>query len=106
MINPITYADLDRLLRRHRLEPRPVPPSHLAYVDQSGEPIFVFPVLPPSETVRPIHLAAVRRWFLDTGAIEDDEFERWLCCVRFGDECPEPAAVGAPGGRDRVQQSD
>ena len=95
MAKPITYADLDRLLVECGFIPRPVSAEHVAYVDQAEEPIFTFPVLPSSEAVRPFHLAAVRRWLLDTGLMEETEFDHWQCSVRFGDGCAEPVAAAA-----------
>src|SRR5262245_31728354 len=97
--NPVTYADLDQFLRRYKSDPRPVPLNHVTYVDPKQEPIFVFPVLPPSESVWPHHLASVRRWLLETGLASQDEYDRWLCAVRFGDLCREPATAGATDGR-------
>ena len=99
MANPITYADLDRLLVRQGFVPRSVSAAHVAYLDRREEPIFTFPVLPPSEAVRPFHLAAVRRWFLETGLMEEEEFDRWQCSVRFGDGCVGATAVGAGTSR-------
>ena len=95
----MTYADLDQLLRRYEFDPRPVPPNHVAYVDRSQEPIFIFPALPPTEAVWPHHLAAVRHWLVETGLASQEEYDRWLCAMRFGDLCRESATTGATDRR-------
>jgi hypothetical protein len=97
--HPVTYADLDQLLRGYNFDSRPVPPDHVAYVDRSQEPIFVFPSLPPNEAVWPHHLAAVRHRLVETGLAGQDEYDRWLCAMRFGDLCREPETAGATDGR-------
>lgn len=96
MANPITYADLDELLSGHGFVREVLADQHVAYLDRTDEPIFVFPTLPLHHSVEPMHLAAVRRWLLETGRCDEDDFDRWLWQIRFGDQRPARAeAIGA-----------
>jgi hypothetical protein len=54
--NPVTYADLDALLAGTGFGRRTLSDRHVAYLDRTEEPIFVFPDLPirpPSMAVPP-----------------------------------------------------
>lgn len=98
MANPVTYADLNDLLVGKGFVRRGLSEQHVAYLDPSEEPIFVFPALPMDRAVRPVHLATVRRWLIEMGLSHEEDIERWLCQVRFGD-CRETTAVAASESR-------
>ena len=109
--NYATYGDLGRLLRRLGFASRHVEVTHrnpndagdaFGWVVQSllderhGDDTNTF--LPPrsaGEPAEPRHLVPTRRQLIDRGQIEEAEFDRWLCGVRFGDVCRESVAVGA-----------
>ena|SRR5687768_6899150 len=95
----VTYADLDRLLVGKGFVRRSLPDRHVAYLDQAEEPVFVFPDLPLDQSVRPVHLATVRRWLIELGLNEPDEMERWLCQFGVGDRGRTPVAATIANGR-------
>ena len=95
MANPVTYADLDELLVGKGFVRRTLSDQHVAYLDRTEEPIFVFPAEPMDQTVQPVHLAAVRRWLLERGLSNEEDIEHWLSQIRFGEPRPEPATAGA-----------
>lgn len=101
--NPITYRELDTLLLGAGFTSASLPGGQIVYQDGQGDVIFAFHDLQPSETVRPHHLAAVRRWFLDTGIMTEAEFDAWLCQLRIADVRDEPVAAAAGRTTERAQ---
>lgn len=99
MGNTITYADLDELLVGNGFVRKNLSKEHVVYLDRAEEPIFVFPALPLDEAVEPVHLAAVRRWLIDAGLLQEEGIERWLWQLRFAERRPAPAAAAVGPGR-------
>ena len=122
----ITFADLDALLRRLGFSSRMVEVAPRGLVDNGSgdgaderrsrnpglpavlyenvsaeDALILLPRRPPDAPVEPQHLIPTRRQLIERGLIEEDEFERWLCAMRFGDVRREPAATGAADGRTR-----
>ena len=112
----VTYGDLDALLRRLGFTSRPIEVTHrdpdnpgdtegwvvpavLYHNAAADDAMILLPPRPLDEPAEPQHLIPTRRQLIERGLIEEDEFERWLCAMRFGDVCREPAATGAADGR-------
>ena len=89
--NPIFFTDLDRLLTGAGFVfERPARSHTLSTHAPSGAP----PHWQPGDRAHPVHAVSVRRTLVDWGILELDDVERWLCTVRFGTDCREPASVG------------
>ena len=77
--------------------PDPAPARRLVpgYVYEHAETgaRLMLPVRPPDEVVAAHYLHAARRTLVDWGVISDEEFDRWLCQVRFPDAGAEPATA-------------
>lgn len=92
MSNAVTYADLDRLLGDAGLVARRPNDSRLVYLLPPDDILLIFPFRLPDQIVDPFHLAASRRMLVDRGLVEDEDFECWLCGVRF-DTCRQPVGI-------------
>lgn len=112
----VTYADLDTLLRRlgfvsrQKNISRPVVDAYgtapkdgnvvlmtaarpaVVYREPESDTLIILPQRPLDAPVQPQHLIPTRRLLIEKGLIEDVDFERWLCAMRFGEVCRDEAA--------------
>ena len=93
--NPITFTDLDRLLVGAGFVCERPAHTHTLSTHASSGAILMFPNWQPGELAQPYHVLVARRTLTDWGILDEDDVERWLCAVRFGTDCREPASVGA-----------
>lgn len=122
----VTYADLDAFLHRLGLARREVEVDHgraddggngavdaalaptpvrrpvrgYAYEHAPTGALLMLPMRPPDEAVAPHNLHAARRTLVDWGVTSDEEFDRWLCRMRFSDV--GDVTVGAAVGQVRT----
>jgi hypothetical protein len=124
----VTCADLDAYLARLGLTKRQVEINHgrpddemldtdgvpaeqsrsrrvrgFVYDHAETEALIMLPLRPPDEAVAPRHLVPARRALVDRGVTSDEDFDRWLCQMRFPDVCR--AAATADGGDKRVRDA-
>lgn len=71
----------------------------MVYNDVSTGTLIILPRRPLDTPAEPQHLIPTRRQLVERGLIEEEDFDRWLCAMRFGDLGREPATVGAADGR-------
>ena len=91
---PVTFVDLDRLLVGLGFEARRPAHTHVVYTLPKSDVVVLLPPWSPGDNATPFHVASVRGTLIDFGLLDDDDFEQWLCAVRFGTECREPAGAG------------
>ena len=95
MAKPIAFTDLDRLLVATGFTCERPAHTHTLYTHSPTGKVVLLPAWQPGDVALPHHLVAVRRFLVDWGILDEEEFERWLCTVGFGTDCREPAAAGA-----------
>jgi len=117
----VTYADLDAFLDRLGLARRHIEVDHglgagggngvdgvaparrpvpgYAYRRAGTGAVLVLPVRPADAAVAPRHLLAARRTLVDWDVITNEEFDRWLCQVRFPDVGAAPTGAGVDQAR-------
>jgi hypothetical protein len=101
MANPVTYADLDRFLAEAGFRVTRPNQSTVLYKSQSTDVFFAFSPREPKQTVDPFHLWSVRKMLVERGIREEEDFERWLCQIRFSDDCDESARPLVGSGHAR-----
>ena len=89
--NPIFFTDLDRLLSGVGFVCERPAHTHTLYTHAPSEALLMLPNWKPGDLAQPFHVAVVRRTLVDWGILDEDDVERWLCAVRFGTDCSEPA---------------
>ena len=78
----------------------------MVYDEVASNTVIILPPRPLDAPAEPQHLIPTRRQLVERGLIEDEDFERWLCAVRFGDAGSESVAPVATDGRPRVAAPD
>jgi hypothetical protein len=99
MSNVVRFRDIDQLLVNLGFERRPDPRFIACVLPTDSRRLFMFPLLANDEPADGSPLADVRHHLIWWGFLDEDAFDRWLCAVKFGEGCREPAAAGATDGR-------